>query len=681
MVKRLSIVAFATVSFFGIAQNRNVDGQNEIPVNTGIVTASLNPGNGYVENNHATGKMSNALITENAPQLSPTATCDWTVNVYNPTGSGSGVTWTLKNSSGTTLLSGGPYGSGYNDVKTVTAEGPLTFQITNGIIESPYYKINNGTMDVAKGVLSSTAGTKTITDLQCGGTPPTPEPANCAIVYPGESMVNGMPTNSEIIANDFEVTSGTFNANQVTFRMIGAISTATLTFYENNAGNPGTLFKTYTNLTPTSQTAVNGDYYDVTFDLGEDIPLTNGIYWLGIKTAALSFWSMGDQVTNATERYSSDNGATWTQMAARGYDGTFTVRDKNCTPVSGGCDWTVNVYGLVSGSDVAWTLKDSGGTTLLSGGPYASSGGYNDVKTVTAEGPLTFNISSNAFNAAYYKINNGTIDAAKGVVTGTPKTITDLECGGTPPPDPAPCQIAYSGSMFPGIGLISTMMANDFLVPAGESININQILVKISGSEVTSATINFYEDDAGKPGALIQSFGPIAPTSLTPLGYDTGGYYLYYDAVFDLPSSITIGEGIHWLGIKTSDVTTFWEVADEISNNTLGYFLNSNNTWSPNNFGFDCAFTVKDTVCNLAVSDLGKSSDLAYPNPVKDVLYLQTKAEIANVEVFNLVGQRVMKNTKISNGQINVKSLATGTYVFRINLKDGQVETFKVIKE
>ena len=34
----------------------------------------------------------------------------------------------------------------------------------------------------------------------------------------------------------------------------------------------------------------------------------------------------------------------------------------------------------------------------------------------------------------------------------------------------------------------------------------------------------------------------------------------------------------------------------------------------------------------------------------------------------------------VNQGQIDVSKLTTGTYVFRVTLEDGQVETFKIIK-
>lgn len=85
-------------------------------------------------------------------------------------------------------------------------------------------------------------------------------------------------------------------------------------------------------------------------------------------------------------------------------------------------------------------------------------------------------------------------------------------------------------------------------------------------------------------------------------------------------------------------------------------------------------------VGQLAVTDISSFDFSYYPNPIKDVLNVTSKQSVESVSVFNLAGQLVMKNAKVNNGQINVNGLSAGTYVFRVTLESGQVETFKIIK-
>ena len=68
-----------------------------------------------------------------------------------------------------------------------------------------------------------------------------------------------------------------------------------------------------------------------------------------------------------------------------------------------------------------------------------------------------------------------------------------------------------------------------------------------------------------------------------------------------------------------------------------------------------------------------------YPNPVKDVLTIQTSSSIKKMEVFNMLGQKVM--TKEQTNFINVKELNSGTYILNVVSNNGVVSTKRFIKE
>lgn len=70
-----------------------------------------------------------------------------------------------------------------------------------------------------------------------------------------------------------------------------------------------------------------------------------------------------------------------------------------------------------------------------------------------------------------------------------------------------------------------------------------------------------------------------------------------------------------------------------------------------------------------------------YPNPVKNSLNLTYNQEISNVEVFNLLGQKVSSNTINANtAQIDMSNLSKGAYMVRVT-SNNQVKTIKIIKE
>ncbi len=69
-----------------------------------------------------------------------------------------------------------------------------------------------------------------------------------------------------------------------------------------------------------------------------------------------------------------------------------------------------------------------------------------------------------------------------------------------------------------------------------------------------------------------------------------------------------------------------------------------------------------------------------YPNPTNNVVNLKAQAAIEKATVFNMLGQRVIEMSNNANTmELNVSSLATGTYIMKITV-NGEVGTYKLIK-
>jgi hypothetical protein len=96
--------------------------------------------------------------------------------------------------------------------------------------------------------------------------------------------------------------------------------------------------------------------------------------------------------------------------------------------------------------------------------------------------------------------------------------------------------------------------------------------------------------------------------------------------------------------------------------------------------------TVKDFRLSVYDASLGNgvidnANFTFYPNPVKNVLNLSYNKEISNVEVYNLLGQKVSANIINANdAQIDMSNLSNGAYMVRVT-SDNQVKTIKVIKQ
>jgi hypothetical protein len=83
----------------------------------------------------------------------------------------------------------------------------------------------------------------------------------------------------------------------------------------------------------------------------------------------------------------------------------------------------------------------------------------------------------------------------------------------------------------------------------------------------------------------------------------------------------------------------------------------------------------------LANDNFSFESLKLYPNPTKNTLNVSYNQEISNVEVYNLVGQRVANLTPNANeGQLDMSNLASGAYFVKVT-SNNATKTVKVIKE
>jgi hypothetical protein len=70
-----------------------------------------------------------------------------------------------------------------------------------------------------------------------------------------------------------------------------------------------------------------------------------------------------------------------------------------------------------------------------------------------------------------------------------------------------------------------------------------------------------------------------------------------------------------------------------------------------------------------------------YPNPARNEIKLETRSQVEEVRIFNMLGQQVMvKSPQTVSPRLNVESLQTGTYIMNVTI-DGASKNFKFIKE
>ncbi len=86
-------------------------------------------------------------------------------------------------------------------------------------------------------------------------------------------------------------------------------------------------------------------------------------------------------------------------------------------------------------------------------------------------------------------------------------------------------------------------------------------------------------------------------------------------------------------------------------------------------------------VGSLDADDIVFSSLKYYPNPTSSSLFIKNNVSIDNIEVYNLLGQKLMtKNINSMEAEINISHLASGTYMVKISV-DNKSTIVKILKE
>lgn len=87
------------------------------------------------------------------------------------------------------------------------------------------------------------------------------------------------------------------------------------------------------------------------------------------------------------------------------------------------------------------------------------------------------------------------------------------------------------------------------------------------------------------------------------------------------------------------------------------------------------------SVATLAVSDVAKNSLKVYPNPVVDMMNVESAAKVKSVSVYDATGKLVSSNVMNAvKSQVNLSKLTAGAYVVTIETENG-TQSVKIIKK
>ena len=193
-----------------------------------------------------------------------------------------------------------------------------------------------------------------------------------------------------------------------------------------------------------------------------------------------------------------------------------------------------------------------------------------------------------------------------------------------------------------------------------------------------------FSDGSGLSGVGVDVsyhiYGPFAVDTTGSYTFDStqdfDGFAFVYENSFDPNDQLTNFVAGNDDGGSGSEITT------DLTAGTIYYFVTT--AFEPGQFGdFSTDITGPGTVtCGaLGIPGFIDNNFVYYPNPVKNTLNLSYDKQISKVEVFNLLGQKVISNAINSNdAQVDMAGLSNGAYMVRVT-SDNQSKTFKVIKQ
>jgi len=133
------------------------------------------------------------------------------------------------------------------------------------------------------------------------------------------------------------------------------------------------------------------------------------------------------------------------------------------------------------------------------------------------------------------------------------------------------------------------------------------------------------------------------------------------------------GQNLTWY--SSAAMTTALPSNTVVSNGTTYYVTQTAN-------GCQSATTAITVTTNLSTSDLNLEKQIKiYPNPVSDILIIESKDTIGSISIFDSSGKLIeVVNTGENKSKINVNSYTKGKYILKIETKNG-TQVFPFIKK
>lgn len=274
--------------------------------------------------------------------------------------------------------------------------------------------------------------------------------------------------------------------------------------------------------------------------------------------------------------------------------------------------------------------------------------------------------------------------------------------------------LAGSGGIYNTANTSNFLLADDFVVPTGETWDLTSVEVfgyqtGYAGTAIPidQMRVQIYNGDPSLPSSTLV-FGDLTTNRLNAtLSGDALMYRIFNSSVpspgtppgttrkiwkFNGTAVVTLQPGTYWLVYQvhaTNDGALFfpavtipgvrglvgWNAKQRATDGTWSSIVDAGNPVTPPSVPLDMPFNVNYTL-NLSVGETSLNSLQVYPNPTSDNIYIKgANLSIQNILVSDLNG-RILKSfdyANVSETVLNLSDLSNGVYFVSIKSDEGTI--------
>ena len=216
-------------------------------------------------------------------------------------------------------------------------------------------------------------------------------------------------------------------------------------------------------------------------------------------------------------------------------------------------------------------------------------------------------------------------------------------------------------------------------IPVGSEVfRISTVTVNTL-DETQIINIKFLEDNNGLPGEMLHDLGDVNITTSELIG--SVSEIPFYRNTMELTTPVELeGPARFWMQVDTDALG--WEAA---SQNAIGLTCavkndGSNQQWNIHWSEYEMVYTLEGECTVLSTGEVFRKTAGIYPNPVNDVLTVQSLKNIESYAITNMEGRK-MKNSNSGFKNLNVAHLTPGVYLLTLKYDDQSVETIRFVKK